>query len=433
MRMRYKPINSKLFIENRFNLRGLMLPNALAVVNANDILPTNADGTLTLRANTDLFYLTGIEQEESILLLYPDAHEEKMREILFLREANAMMETWEGHKLTKEEARKISGITRIEGLSEFRPLFHRLMCECEHVYLNSNEHKRANVIVETREARFVRDCQARYPLHRYERLARLLHRLRVVKSSREIDLIRTACALTEKAFRRVLRFVEPGVSEMEIEAEFAHEFTRGGGGFAYSPIIATGKNACVLHYLENDKVCRKGELLLLDVGASYANYQSDMTRTIPVSGRFTRRQKQVYNAVLRILRETSKLAVPGKLPKDWQKEAEALTEKELVDLGLLKMSEIKKQDPDNPAIKKYFMHGVGHPLGLDVHDVGITTDPIRPGWVLTCEPAIYIKEEGFAVRLENDILVAETGQVDLMAGIPIEADEIEDLMKGRAK
>src|SRR6266853_712578 len=290
--MRYRPIDPKLFINNRANLAKLMLFNSLAVVNANDVLPTNADGTLPLHQNTDLFYLSGVEQEESILLLYPDAHEENMREILFLRETNELLATWEGHKLTKDEAMKVSGIKRVEWLSEFRPLFHRLMCECEHVYLNSNEHKRANVIVETREARFVRDCQARYPLHHYQRLARLLHRLRVVKSGLELELIRAACALTEKAFRRVLKFVKPGVNEMEVEAEFAHEFIRGGGGFAYSPIIASGKTACVLHYVENNRVCRKGELLLLDVAASYANYHSDMTRTIPVSGRFTRRQKQ---------------------------------------------------------------------------------------------------------------------------------------------
>jgi Xaa-Pro aminopeptidase len=406
-----------------------MLPNALAVVNANDILPTNADGTLLLRPNADLFYLTGIEQEESVLLLYPDAHDEKMREILFLREGTEAMETWEGHKLTKEEARKISGIERVEWLPEFQPLFHRLMCECDHVYLDSNEHKRAQIVVETREARFVKNCQARYPLHQYHRLARLLHRLRIVKSEPEIELIRHACDLTDRGFRRVARMVKPGVNEMEIEAEFAHEFIRHGGGFAYSPIIASGKNACVLHYVENSQVCRKGELVLLDVAASYANYHSDLTRTLPVSGRFTRRQKQVYNAVLRIFREVCKLAVPGKLPKDWQKEAEALTEKELVDLGLLKISQIKKQHPDAPALKKFFMHGVGHPLGLDVHDVGLTTEPIQPGWVLTCEPAIYIKEEGFAVRLENDILVTESGFVDLMADIPIEADEIEELMQ----
>ncbi len=426
--MRYESINSQLFVDHRANLERLLLPNGLAVVNANDILPTNADGTLLLRPNSDLFYLSGVEQEESILLLYPDAHDEKMREILFLRESDASLETWEGHKLTKEEARSLSGVARVEWLSAFRPLFHRLICECEHVYLNSNEHKRANPVVETRDARFVRDCQARYPLHQYHRLAQLLHRLRVVKSPLELELIRTACALTERGFRRALKFIKPGVSEMEIEAEFAHEFIRAGGGFAYSPIIATGKNACVLHYLENDRICRKGELVLLDVAASYANYHSDLTRTLPVSGRFTRRQKQVYRAVLGILQEVSKLAVPGKLPKEWQKEAEGLMEQALVDLGLLKMSAIKKQHPDNPAFKEYFMHGIGHPLGLDVHDVGMTTEPIQAGWVLTCEPGIYIKEEGFAVRLENDIVVTEKGQVNFMASVPIEAEEIEELM-----
>jgi len=259
-------------------------------------------------------------------------------------------------------------------------------------------------------------------------LARLMHRLRVVKFPLEIDLIRKACSLTEQDFRRVARRIKPGINEMEIEAEFAHEFIRHGGGFAYSPIIATGRNACVLHYLDNSQVCRKGELVLLDVAASYANYQSDLTRTLPVSGRFTRRQKQVYNAVLRILRESCKLAVAGKLPKDWQKESEALVEKELVDLGLLKISQIKKQQPENPAFKKYFMHGIGHPLGLDVHDVGLTTEPIEPGWVLTCEPGIYIKEENFAVRLENDILITESGFVDLMASVPIEAEDIEHLI-----
>lgn len=427
--MRYAPIDAQLFITNRTNLKRLLPPNSLAVVNANDVLPTNADGSLLLRQNSDLLYLTGIEQEESILLLYPDAHEEKHREILFLREPSEAAETWEGHKLTKEEARKISGVTNVEWLSEFRPLFHRLMCECEHVYLNSNEHKRAHVIVETRDARFVREVQAQYPLHDYRRLARLMHRLRAVKSEREIALIRRAAAITEAGFRRVCRFVKPGMNEMEVEAEFAHEFIRRGGQFAYNPIIASGKNACVLHYVQNDQPCRKGDLLLLDVAASYANYNADLTRTIPVSGRFSRRQRQVYNAVLRVLRAASRAATPGKLPRNWQKEAEALIEKELVDLGLLKMSAIRKQNPDEPAFKKYFMHGVGHPLGLDVHDVTHTVEPIQPGWVLTVEPAIYIKEEGFAVRLENNILVQKGGNVDLTEKIPIEAGEIEQLMK----
>jgi Xaa-Pro aminopeptidase len=418
-----------LFVTNRANLKKLLLPNSLAVVNANDILPHNGDAVLLMRPNSDLFYLTGVEQEESILLLYPDAHEEKMREILFLREANPLMETWEGHKLTKEEARKISGIERVEWLAEFRPLFHRLICECDHAYLNSNEHKRANIVVETREARFVKDVQERYPLHDYQRLARLMHRLRAVKSATEVALLRKACEITDAGFRRVCRFVKPGVSETEVEAEFAHEFIRRGGQFAYNPIIASGLNACVLHYLQNDQPCRKGELLLLDVAASYANYNADLTRTVPVNGRFTRRQKQVYNAVLRVLRLVSKAATPGKLSKDLQKEADAFVEKELVDLGLLKMSDIKKQDPENPAFRKYFMHGVGHPLGLDVHDLTLTVEPIQPGWVLTVEPAIYIREEGFAVRLENNILVQKGGNVDLMEKIPIEADDIERLMR----
>jgi Xaa-Pro aminopeptidase len=426
--MRYTPIDPQLFIGNRANLKRLLLPNSLAIVNANDVLPTNADGTFLLKQNTDLFYLTGIEQEESILLLYPDAHEEKHREILFLREPYELLETWEGHKLTKTEARQISGIARVEWLADFPAVLHRLMCECDRAYLNSNEHKRAHIVVETREARFVKETQAKYPLHHYCRLAPLLHQLRAIKSPAEVALIQQACDITEAGFRRVCKVVRPGVNEMAVEAEFAREFIRRGGQFAYNPIIASGANACALHYLQNDQPCRAGQLLLLDVAASYANYNADLTRTIPVSGKFTKRQRQVYNAVLRVLRAVSKAAIPGKLPKDWQAEAESFIEKELVDLKLLKLSDIKKQSPDNKAFRKYFMHGVGHPLGLDVHDLGLTTGPIQKGWVLTVEPAIYIREEGFAVRLENDILVQEGGNVDLMARIPIEASDIEHLM-----
>jgi Xaa-Pro aminopeptidase len=426
--MKYRQIDPQLFAANRAALKRLLAPNSLVVVNTNDILPTNADGTLLLRANSDIFYLTGIEQEETILLLYPDAHEEKFAEILFIRQPSPLTETWEGHKLSKDEARSRSGVARVEWLWEFGPIFHRLMCECERVYLNSNEHKRARPVVETRDARFIRQTQRAYPLHEYHRLARLMHQLRAVKSEQEVQLIRRACAITEAGFRRVCRFVKAGVNEMEVEAEFAHEFLRSGGQFAYDPIIAAGPNACVLHYVQNDQPCRAGQLLLMDVAASYANYNADMTRTIPVSGRFSRRQMQVYNAVLRVLRAAAKAATPGKLPKDWQKESEGLVEKELVDLGLLKMADIKKQDPDEPAFKKYFMHGVGHPLGLDVHDVTQTVKPIQSGWVLTVEPAIYLREEKFAVRLENDILVGENGNLDLMAGIPIEAAEIEELM-----
>jgi len=426
--MRYGPIDPNLFRLNRARLEKLLPPGSLAVVHANDILPTNADGSLRLRQNSDLFYLTGVDQEETILLLCPDAADEKLREILFLRETSELIATWEGRKLTKEEARRVTGIRRVEWLTEFRPLFHRLMCECEHVWLNTNEHARAVIEVETRSARFIRDTQARYPLHDYRRLARLLHPLRAVKSDEEIRLLRAACDLTQAGFQRVARFVKPGVTETEVEAEFAHEFIRRGGDFAYAPIIAGGPNACVLHYLANDQVCRRGELLLLDVAASYANYNSDLTRTLPVSGKFTRRQKQVYQAVHRVLRQCIQGLTVGRLLKDWQKEAEQLIEAELVGLGLLTPRQIKAQDPERPALKKYFMHGVGHPLGLDVHDVAPANQPLQAGWVMTVEPGIYIREEGLAVRLENDVLVTESGPVDLMADIPVEIGDVEKLM-----
>lgn len=426
--MRYQPIDSKLFVQNRERLRGLLAPNSLVVLNANDVPITNADGTLRLKQNADLYYFSGVDQEESILLLYPEAHEPNMREILFLRETNEQITIWEGHKLTKEEARRRSGVQRIEWLQNFRPIFHRLMCECDRVYLNTNEHKRASVEVQTRDARFIADTRARYPLHEYRRLAQLMHELRAVKLPAEVETIKHACAITKAGFERVCRFVKPGVNEMEVEAEFAHEFIRRGGDFAYNPIIASGANSCVLHYNDNDQVCKKGQVLLLDVAASYANYNSDLTRTLPVSGRFTRRQRQVYNAVLRVMQGGIKAAVPGKLPRDWQKECELLMQEELLKLGLITRSQVRKQDPDSPALKRYFMHGIGHPLGLDVHDVTHTTRPIQAGWVLTVEPGIYIPDEALGIRLENNIVVGESENVDLMSGIPVEPDEIEELM-----
>ncbi|HYG22635.1 MAG TPA: aminopeptidase P family protein [Verrucomicrobiae bacterium] len=426
--MRHEPISPQLFIGNRGRLKPLLPPMALAIVNANDVCPTNADGTLAMVPNSDLFYLTGVEQEQTILLLFPDADDEKQREILFLREPSSENQLWEGHKLTKDEARAVTGIKTIHWLSEFPRQLHRLMCEAQSVFLNSNEHKRAVVEVQTREARFIADTMRQYPLHRYERLAPLLHRLRAVKSGIEIDLLRTACDITGKAFARVARFTKPGISESDIEAEFAHEFIRGRARFSYLPIIASGRNACCLHYIANDQECRDGDMLLLDVAACYANYNADLTRTIPVNGKFTRRQRAVYDAVLRVLRQSIANLQPGKHIKEWQKEGEQLLEKELVDLGLLTLREVKRQNPDSPALKKYFMHGLGHPLGLDVHDVGITTEPMQEGWVMTVEPGIYIPEENLAVRLENDVVVTRNGPVDLMAEIPVEADEIEALM-----
>jgi Xaa-Pro aminopeptidase len=392
-------------------------------------MPTNADGTMGHLQNADLFYLTGVHQEETILLLAPEAFDPNHREILFVRQPNEHLAIWEGHKLTKEQATKISGVKNVKWLSEFPGIFRQVVCELENVYLNSNEHQRADATVETRDTRFVRDCQKNFPLHRYHRLAPLMHELRVVKSSYEIEAIQAACDLTGKGFKRVCKFVKPGVNETEVEAVFAHEFIRHKGQFAYPPIIASGANSNILHYGQNDQVCKKGGLLLLDVGAGLGNYMSDMTRTIPVSGKFSRRQKQVYNAVLRIFRAQVAALVPGKTTKDLRMECEELTAKECVDLGLLKMSDIKKQKTDNLAVKKFFMHGVSHPIGLDVHDVTYNHFKIEPGWVLTVEPAIYITKENFGVRLENTVLVTENGQLDLMAHIPIEADEIEDLMQ----
>ncbi|NBV22421.1 MAG: M24 family metallopeptidase [Proteobacteria bacterium] len=426
--MRHAPIDSKLFVENRERLKKLLPPKSIAILNANDIPPTNADGSLMMPPNSDLFYLTGIEQEESILLLAPDAFDPKHREILFLREPNEHLKIWEGYKHSKDDAKKISGITQIKWLSEFPVLFRQIMCEQEHVWLNSNEHKRAVVEVESRDARFARECQAKYPLHSYHRLARLMHQIRVVKTDAEIALLQHAVDITAKGFDRLLKFVKPGVTEYEVEAELIHEFVRNRAKFAYNPIIAGGANACTLHYNQNDQPCKKGELLLLDVAASYANYNADLTRTIPVSGRFTRRQKAVYNAVLRVMRACIKGATVGKFHRDWQKESQLMMNDELLALGLITKADIKKQTEDELACRKYFMHGLGHPLGLDVHDVGFNTEPFAAGWVLTVEPGIYIPKEGFAVRLENDIVVTSKGPVDLMANTPVEVDEIEDLM-----
>jgi len=430
--MKHAPIKADLFKNNRDRLRALLPEKALVIVNATDIPPTNADGTMVPVAGSDLFYLSGVMQEESILVICPDAHEEKHREMLFLRETNDHVVVWEGHKLTKEEAEKVSGITRVHWLQEFPVLMRRLMCESDHVFLNSNEHPRADVVVESRDARFVRQTMKAWPLHQYHRLARLMHELRPVKSAEEIALLKEACGITRDGFLRVLKLVKPGVTECDVEAEFAHEFIRRRGRFAYNPIIASGANANVLHYNDNDQPCKKGDLLLLDVAASYANYNADMTRTIPVSGKFTRRQKDVYNAVLRVMRGSIAALKPGKLPKDWQKEAEAMTQEELLKLGLLTKKEIRaadKKDPDKPALKKYFMHGVGHPLGLDVHDVSNIGTPFSAGWVMTVEPGIYLPKEGFGVRLENDVLITADGTLDLMEDIPVEAAEIESLMR----
>jgi Xaa-Pro aminopeptidase len=426
--MRHAPIDPQLFVQNRERLSQLLLPKSVAVVNANDVLPTNADGSLVMVPNSDLFYLSGIEQEESILLLSPDAVEEKNRCILFLREPNEHLKIWEGYKHSKEDAQKISGVTNIRWLSEFPLLFKALAFDADHLYLNTNEHKRSCNEVQTRDERFIADCKARYPLHQYRRLAPLLHQLRVVKSPVEVALIQQAIDMTEAGFRRVCGMVRPGVHEHEIEAEFAHEFIRRRGKFSYNPIIASGGSSCVLHYNQNDQLCKDGDVLLLDVGAAYGNYCADMTRTIPVSGKFTPRQRQVYDSVLRVMRQCIANATVGKLHREWQADARTMMNEELLSLGLITKEDVEKQTEDAPACKPYYMHGLGHVLGLDVHDVGQMAEPFGEGWVLTVEPGIYIEKEGFGIRLENDILVTKDGPVDLFKNIPVEAAEIEELM-----
>lgn len=429
--MRYQPINNSLFTANRKRLVKELKPAAVVVFNSNDLMPTNADGTLKFRQNNDLFYLTGIDQEESILVICPEYPDKKLREVLFVRETNEQIATWEGHKLTKEEARNVSGIETVLWTSDFHRVFNTMMVMggVEHVYLNTNEHYRADIQVESRDSRFIKWCKERYPLHRYERVAPILSKLRTIKSKPEIELLQQACNITEKAFRRVLKFVKPGVKEYEIEAEFAHEFLRNGShGFAYEPIIASGANSCVLHYIENNRSCKAGDVLLLDVGAEYANYNADMTRTLPVNGKFTKRQKEVYNAVLRVKRAAYQLLRPGVVYFDYHKEVQQVMERELIKLKLIDRADLKNQHPDKPLFMKYFMHGTGHHLGLDVHDTGNMFAKMKEGMVWTVEPGIYIREEGLGIRLENNVVITKNGLLDLMKNIPIEAEEIEDLM-----
>jgi Xaa-Pro aminopeptidase len=432
--MRYGKINKDLFITNRKNLVKEIKSNSVVVVNANDIMPTNADGTMRYRQNSDLFYLSGVDQEETILVLCPDFPDEKYHEVLFLRETNEQIATWEGHKLTKEEARDATGIKTVLWVSEFLKLFNTMMVmgNVEHVYLNTNDHYRADVAIDSRDSRFIQWCQKKYPLHKYERLAPIMHKLRCVKSKYEIDLMQQACDITEKAFRRILKFVKPGVKEYEIEAEYAHEFLKNGSrGFAYEPIIASGANSCVLHYIENDKECKSGDILLLDVAAEFANYNSDLTRSIPVNGKFSQRQKEVYNAVLRIHNAAIDMLKPGVLYYEYHKEVQKLTEQELIKLKLIDKQDVKKQSPDRPLFMKYFMHGTSHMLGLDVHDVGNMYNKMVAGMVWTVEPGIYIREEGLGIRIENNVVLTKTGNKDLMKNIPIEVEEIEEIMNSK--
>lgn len=428
--MKYDLIDRQLFIKNRKNFMARMKPSSIAVFNSNDIYPISADSTMPFQQARDLFYLSGVDQENSILVLFPDAPNKKHREMLFLTETNEHIAVWEGEKLTKEKAFETSGMTSVFWLQDFEKVFFEVMTQCETIYFNTNEHYRANVETQTREDRFIKWCKDRYPAHAVAKSNPILQRLRSVKDPIELELMQTACNITEKAFRRVLKFVKPGVFEYNIEAEYMHEMLNNRSrGFAYTPIIASGNNANVLHYIENNKQCKAGDLILLDTGAEYANYASDMTRTIPVSGRFSKRQKEVYNAVNRVKEEAQKMLVPGADWTEYHKEVGNIMTSELLGLGLLDKADVQNEDPDWPAYKKYFMHGTSHNIGLDTHDYGLITEPMQANQVYTVEPGIYIPAEGFGIRLEDDLVIQQNGEpFNLMGTIPIEADEIEDIM-----
>jgi len=427
--MKYEQIDKQLFIENRKKLALLLDNGSLAIFNANDVMPTNADGTMAFRQNNDLFWLSGVDQEESLLLLYPENPNEKEREILFLKETSELIAIWEGAKLNKEDAFTTSGIKTIYWLDELESKLKKLIKQVDTIYLNKNIHSRATTEVESRDDRFRKMIAEKFASKQIKEVAPIMHDLRSVKSSIELSLMQRACDITEKGFRRVLPFIRPGVMEYEIEAELMHEFLRNrSNGFAYQPIIASGVSSCVLHYIENNKPCKNGDILLMDFGAEYANYASDLTRSVPANGRFSVRQKAVYTAVFRVMKQATNMLRPGTIMADYHKEVGKIMESELIQLGLLDKYDVQKQDTKNPLYKKYFMHGTSHYLGLDVHDVGSIETPMQEGMVFTCEPGIYILEEALGIRLENDILITKDNPFDLMGNIPIELEEIEDLM-----
>ena len=428
--MRYKSISSHIYTKNRGKFMRRMKKNSFAVFNSNDIYPIGADSTFPFEQHRDIFYLTGIDQEETILLLSPQAKEIKNREILFVKKTDKNIQIWEGPKLSKEDARSISGIEKILWLNEFEPTLKEITLQNNGIYLNKNEHYRNNSETQTREDRFISKFKKEYPTHSVYRSNPILQHLRSIKDPLEIKQIKKASDITEMGFRRILKFIKPGVWEYEIEAELLHEFiSNRSKGFAYSPIIASGKNANILHYIKNNSQCRSGELILIDSAAEYGNYCSDLTRTIPVSGRYSVRQKAIYNAVLNVKREATTLLTPGNLWKEYHEEVGKIMTAELLKLGLLDKNDVRKQDPKNPAYKKYFMHGTSHHIGLDTHDYGLLNEPFEPNMVFTVEPGIYLPDEGFGIRIEDVVVVQESGDpINLMKNIPIEIDEIESIM-----
>ena len=427
--MRYEPIDSALFVDNRARFVKHMKPNSIALFVSSDVYPRNADADFYFRQDSELFWLSGIDQEETMLILFPDCPNPLYKEVLFVRETNDHIAVWEGHKYSKKEAEAISGIKQVQWNQDFRGLVNTLCKYAEHIYLNTNENDRASNPVQTGQMRFVHEIKAQFPLHNFERSAKILEYERSRKSAEEIALIQRAVRITADAFYQVLKTVKPGMWEFELEGLIMKEFlSNRANGYSFQPIIASGASACVLHYVKNDKQTKDGDLLLLDFGADYANYAGDMTRCFPVNGRFSKRQKEIYDAVLRVNRAATKLLVPGRTLDAYNRESALIMQDELLSLGLISRDDIAKESPTWPAYKRYFPHGTGHFLGIDVHDIGARYGKLAAGMVITCEPGIYIQEEGLGIRIENDILITEQGPVNLMAGVAIETDEIEDIM-----
>ena len=428
--MNNKILTPQFFQNNRKKIVSELSPKSIAFVNSNDELPRNGDQNYCFRQNSDLFYLTGIEQEKTILVLCPEHPNEKYREILFIRKADKKLETWQGHKLTKDEAKEISGVKIIKWLGELETILTDLMFHSENIYINTNENLGYKRFFNDKDFRFINKMKFQFPLHNYKRLSPIIIKHRLIKEPEEIAVIKKACEITKNAFLRILKFVKPEVTEYEIEAEITHEFTKNNAKrHAYQPIVASGKDSCILHYIYNNKVCQNNDILLMDFGAEYQNYAADLSRTIPINGKFSKRQKEVYQAVLNVQKQAIKLMVAGKTINSYNKEVGQIMEQELIKLGLIEAEDVKNQDSDFPLYKDYYLHGTSHFMGLDVHDVGTQDTIFQPGMLLSCEPGIYIPEENIGIRLENDILITETGQENLMRDIPIEIDEIEKIMK----
>ncbi len=426
---KYSPINNELFKLNRANFVKQLKANSIAIFNSNDEHQWNGDATHKFKQNSDIFYLSGIDQEQSILVIYPDSPTPEMREALFIKQTSDLMVTWNGYKLTQAQAQEVSGIANVFWLDDFEAKIRPAINYAQNIYLSLNENDRSTINTPYKDLRFANEMRAKYPLHEFERAAPIIQRLRAIKSKYELELMNIAVSISEKMIQRLFKFVKPGVWEYEIEAEIIHSYiSNRANGHSFQPIVASGQNSCILHYNDNNQQCKDGDIILIDSGADYANYASDMTRVIPVNGRFTARQKQVYNAVLHVMNEAKKLLKAGVMLMEYQAQVGLIMEEQLVKLGLLTADDIKKQNPNWPAYKRYFMHGTSHFLGIDVHDVGMRYEPMKAGMTFSCEPGIYIKEEAIGIRLENEILITESGCEDLMSHIPIEADHIEELM-----